>query len=251
MYKKIDKSSPVPLYYQLYQILRETIEEDQLVEGDILYSEAKLQQMYDISRVTVRKALERLEREGFIERQAGRGTIVQNYKNTFHWSRLTSFTNDLQDVEEISSIVLGFSVEKPTRKMAHLLEIEEDDDVFHLKRIRLVNGQRIALSDSWMCHRIPVALKEEMFDESTSLFQILTDAGLEIGLCDETIEAKIPTEEMKDVLEMDDDSAVFYRERVVYTKNNRPFEYATIYYNANYYRYYIKNGHAYRNKYGL
>ena len=248
--RQIDLKSPIPKYYQIYIEIKNAIDEEKLIEGDILYSENQLQDYFDVSRVTVRKALEQLEREGYIQRSSGKGTVIQNYRNAFHWSRLTSFTNDLQKAERVSSIVLDFKELAATRKIAKLLEIEEGETVYYLNRIRLINGKKVALSTCYISSRVPVKLAADMFDEQTSLFAILTKSGLEIGDCDETIEAKIPTNEVRDILEMDDSSAIFHRERITYDTVNKPFEYATIYYNAEYYRYYIKNGQSYRDRYG-
>lgn len=250
LFNKINPHNPTPRYYQIYLEIKNAIEEEKLAEGDTLPSEASLEKYFSVSRVTVRKALDRLEREGYIERYPGRGTIVQNYKNTFYWSRLTSFTNDFREQDEkITSIVLAFDVIVPSKKIANLLELKSDEKVYYLERIRLINGNKIALSKSYLSPRIPVVLRSDMFNEETSLFGLLTKAGLEIGDCDETIEAKIPSTELQQLLEMDESSAVFYRERVTYDTSNRPFEYTTIHYNANYYRYYVKNGQDYRERY--
>jgi GntR family transcriptional regulator len=108
----------------------------------------------------------------------------------------------------------------------------------------------VALVQSYLSPRIPVKLKASMFDEHTSLFALLSKAGFEIGSCDETIEARIPTSDIRDILGMDNESAVFYKERVTYDTKNRPFEFLRIYYNSNFYRYYIKNGQAFRERYG-
>jgi DNA-binding GntR family transcriptional regulator len=248
---QIDSSSPVPKYFQICAEIKKAIEDDRYVEGDMLHSESELQSFFGVSRVTVRKALEELEREGYIERVAGRGTVIQNYKNAFYWSRLTSFTNDLKKIEKVTSIVLRFAEEPAGRKTAHLLNLRENEHVYCLDRIRLVNDQKVALSISYLSKHIPVKLRASMFDEHTSLFALLAEAGLEIGSCDETIEARIPTPEIRSLLGMDGDSAIFYKERITYDSKDRPFEHNIVYHNSDYYRYYIKNGPAFRERYGF
>jgi DNA-binding GntR family transcriptional regulator len=248
---QIDFSSSIPKYFQIYLEIKKAIEDDRYVEGDMLYSESEMQSFFKVSRVTVRKALEELEREGYIERIAGRGTVVRNYKDTFYWSRLTSFTNDLQKIEKVSSIVLHFGEELVTKKTAHLLNLRMDEYVYHLERIRLINNRKVALLISYLSKHIPVKLKANMFDEHTSLFALLSEAGMKIGNCDETIEARIPTSDVQSLLGMDGNSAVFFKERVTYDSRNRPFEHVLAYYNSDYYRYYIKNGAAFRERYGF
>ena len=244
---RVDKKSPVPLYYQIYTELKRSIDEEQFVEGDILYSEMALREHFGVSRVTVRNALDQLEREGYIERSAGRGTLVKDFRNTFRWGKPTSFTEELsRQGEALTSIVLRFDKEKPTKKMQHLLNLNEDEYVYCLQRIRLVNGVRVAMQTSYISPHIPVQLTAEMFDEHASLFGILSTAGLKAGNCDETIEAKIPTPEIKHLLEMDEESAVFYKERIAYDINEVPFEFSIIHHNALYYKYFVKNGLSFR-----
>jgi DNA-binding GntR family transcriptional regulator len=250
MLSQIDLSSPVPKYFQIYTEIKRAVEEDLYVEGDMLYSESELQSFFKVSRVTVRKALEELEREGYIERIAGRGTVVQNYKNAFYWSRLTSFSNDLHK-EKVSSIILHFGEEPANKKTLHLLNLRKDEYVYHLERIRLINDQKIALSISYLTKHIPLRLTASMFDEHTSLFALLTAAGMEIGSCDETIEARMPTLKVRSLLEMNNESAIFFKERITYDSKDRPFEHVLTYYNSDYYRYYIKNGPAFRERYRL
>jgi DNA-binding GntR family transcriptional regulator len=247
---RIDISSPIPKYFQIYTEIKRAIEDDRYVEGNMFHSESELQSFFKVSRVTVRKALEELERDGYIERIAGRGTVIKSYKNAFYWSRLTSFTKDLQENEKASYIILRFGEEPAGKKTAHLLNLRNNEHVYRLDRIRLVNDQKVALSISYLSKHIPVKLKARMFDEHTSLFALLAAAGMKIGSCDETIEARIPAPEVRSLLEMDGNSAIFYNERISYDSRGRPFEHNIVYHNSGYYRYYIKNGPAFRERYG-
>ena len=77
---KVEASSPLPLYYQLYSILLADIEEGRLKAGQTLPPERKLADSHGVSRITVVKALDLLEREGLIDRQQGRGTFVKERK---------------------------------------------------------------------------------------------------------------------------------------------------------------------------
>ena len=73
----VDASSPLPLYYQVYRSLLGRIREDEYAPGDALPPERRLTELYGVSRITVVKALDLLERDGVIERQHGRGTFVR------------------------------------------------------------------------------------------------------------------------------------------------------------------------------
>lgn len=72
----IDRKSPIPLYYQLKQILMHKIEQGEWQVGDMLPSEQELQTLFNVSRTTVRQTLGELEHEGYLLRQRGRGTFI-------------------------------------------------------------------------------------------------------------------------------------------------------------------------------
>lgn len=78
----IDRSSPVPLYYQLKQILLDKINQKDWQPGDLIPSELELQEAYGLSRTTVRQTLAELTTEGHLVRHRGRGTFVQQPKIT-------------------------------------------------------------------------------------------------------------------------------------------------------------------------
>ena len=71
--EKLNYDSFMPLYYQLKEIFLDKIENELLKEGDMIPSENELQQIYDVSRATVRKAIQLLVNEGFMEKKKGRG----------------------------------------------------------------------------------------------------------------------------------------------------------------------------------
>ncbi|MCE1252292.1 MAG: GntR family transcriptional regulator [Anaerolineae bacterium] len=89
----IDHRSVIPLYYQLAQILREQIRTTELPAGQLLPSERELMNTYDLSRNTVRQALDLLAREGLIVREHGHGTYVSNLSNSFHYMMDTFYEN--------------------------------------------------------------------------------------------------------------------------------------------------------------
>ncbi len=78
----VDASSPLPLYYQVYRSLLGRIRGDEYAPGDALPPERRLTELYGVSRITVVKALDLLERDGVIERQHGRGTFVREPEET-------------------------------------------------------------------------------------------------------------------------------------------------------------------------
>lgn len=77
----IDKQSPIPIYYQLEQYMKEKIEKGEWQPGEMIPSERELAEMYDISRMTVRQAVNNLVNDGYLIRRRGKGTFVAAQKN--------------------------------------------------------------------------------------------------------------------------------------------------------------------------
>src|SRR5437763_1651822 len=130
MIANIDKESKVPLHYQIYEDIREKIESKQLPAGDMLLSESELQNLYGVSRITVRRAIQDLENEGFVKKSQGKGTIICTPKHRYDLKRFTSFSEDITKHGEISSsIIREFNSIKADFKVAQSLNIVEGDDV--------------------------------------------------------------------------------------------------------------------------
>lgn len=240
--KMIDKSSPIPIYHQIYLLLKSSIENKKFLDGDHLYSENEFCEMFDVSRVTIRKALEALEGEGLISKARSKKTVVSTKKKVFFLSEATRFTHDLtKQGLKIKSIIRRVEKITATAKIAEMLKTKVGEEVYVVERVRIIGDQKIGLSISYLKNTIPIELTRDMFNENTSLFQLLEDNGLDIGLCDEMIEAQIPTPELIEILELDNETAIIFRERITYDIHNEPFEYVLMYYNAKYYKYYVRD----------
>ena len=92
MMEQINKSSSIPLYQQLYEKLRDEINEGRYPAGSRLPTEAELSETYQVSRVTVRKAMEQLEKEDFLVRKVGKGTFVREHKFSRQLNAVMSFS---------------------------------------------------------------------------------------------------------------------------------------------------------------
>src|SRR6056297_1948074 len=92
----VEKDSPIPLYYQLSEVLKTQIEEGNLEPHERLPSERELSEHYDVSRMTARKALSEIESEGYIYRSQGKGSFVAEPKLRQSLFELTSYTEDMK-----------------------------------------------------------------------------------------------------------------------------------------------------------
>ncbi len=132
---------------------------DTLKPGDKIPSERELCERFDVSRMTVRQAIQALVNEGVLERQQGRGTFVAEEKMDLQL-RLTSFAQEMRMRGMVPSTeVLSAAEEIPPRSIASSLGIGEGEYGYHLIRLRYANDIPMALEDLW----IPVALLPGFF----------------------------------------------------------------------------------------
>ena len=92
----INRQSKLPLYQQLYEVLRGNITRGEWKPGDLIPAESELIEQYGVSRITVRQVLDMLVQEGLIYRQRGRGSFVAHPTVEQVLQRLVSFTDDMR-----------------------------------------------------------------------------------------------------------------------------------------------------------
>lgn len=238
MKPNIDKDSKVPLHFQIYEEIKKKIESKQLLAGDMLLSESELQNLYGVSRITIRRAIQDLENEGFVKKSQGKGTIVCTPKHKYDLKRLTSFSEDITKLGEISSsIIQEFNIINADFKVAQSLNILEGDEVYYLERIRLCGDAIVGLHEAYIRMSNEFTLDPSEFNEKTSLYDTLNKKGVQFKYADEILEANTPDKKLKKILEMEDNIPIFYKERVMYDTSGIPIEYVKMYYRSDVYQY--------------
>jgi len=146
----VDRSSPVPLYYQLAAELRRAIAEGRLVKGGFLDNELELAEVWQMSRPTVRRAIQELVDAGLLVRQRGVGTQVVN-DELRPKVRLTSLYDDLLavDGDPTTTVITHERVIADTTVSAGLA-LALGSTVVHTERCRLSAGRRLAVLRNWL-----------------------------------------------------------------------------------------------------
>ena len=137
----IDRSSPVPLYHQLAEQLRSAIDDGRLQPGDPFENEIALAERLDLSRPTVRRAIQELVGQGLLLRRRGLGTTVANRK-VHRRAGLTSLYDDLDRAGgRPTTIVLGHELVRDERIAAEL-DLPPDTELLSIVRLRLADARR-------------------------------------------------------------------------------------------------------------
>lgn len=172
--KTVDKTSRLPLYYQLMDIIIDMIEKEDLKEDEQLPSERELCEIYDISRSTVRQAIQELEKEGYIYRVHGKGTFVSREKFSQELFKFYSFTEEMKKIGKTpSSTVLNFEIVEANEKIARKMKINPREKVYVFTRLRLANNEAMMLETSHVPYdRFPGITKEKL--ENNAMYDIFT-----------------------------------------------------------------------------
>lgn len=134
--KTIDKSSRIPLYAQLMDILIDEMRKN-FDENEKLMSEREICEFYNVSRTTVRQALDQLEREGFIYKQHGKGTFVSPRKMKQDLTSFYSFTEEMKKLgKKPSSDIIGFELVESSSKLQSIFNLQEESVFYKITRIR-------------------------------------------------------------------------------------------------------------------
>ena len=139
-----------PRHEQISDHLRQQIEEGTYGVDDKLPSENELGERFGVSRVTVRRALQTLESEGYIYRRQGLGSFVQERRAPQGLVRLTDFAQDMAQAGlEATSQVEHHAPEEPPVDVAARLDLD-DVQVMRLDRVRLGDGRPVAFDRTWL-----------------------------------------------------------------------------------------------------
>lgn len=222
----IDRASPVPFYFQLARVLAEDIKTGRWAVGDRLQSEPALGEQFGVSRSVVRQALDRLERDGYIERIKGRGTFVRQPQNR-SW-RLQSSEGFFQEEvarlgRRVTSRLLRTTRGELPRWATDALGLPEGSHGVTVERLRLVDGM-LAL---YVVNHLSADLADTVMSlgETDSLYARLEqEHGLVIHSGQRVVEAVAAEDRLASLLDVQPGSPLIFIESVSWNEHMRPFD---------------------------
>lgn len=239
--KIVSKDNPLPLHYQMKEILLEMIENEELKPDDMIPTERELCEIQNVSRMTVNKAILSLVNEGVLYREQGRGTFVSKPKEKQQLSKLRGFTDDMsQKGFQTNTKILSFKLVKPTKKTRLMLKMNENqENVIELTRLRMREEEPVALETVW----IPQYLCENMTIETIkgkSLYKVIEEEyGHKLVKADQTIEPVQLNGDESDLLHQKNGALALLFRRTTYIENGIPIEYTKTIYRSDIYKYEI------------
>lgn len=169
---QLNQSSGTPLYQQLAELLRASIASAASPENERLPSEKELSGSYGVSRITVRRAVEELEKEGYLIKVQGRGTFTRKPKLGRDLHELLSFTRTCQIMGmKPGTRVLKRSMVAPPDTVRESLQMKRGEKAVFLCRVRLADDVPLILERNFFPSRYEFLLREDL--ENASLYELL------------------------------------------------------------------------------
>jgi len=226
----IDKNSPTPIYYQLKEQLALLIRNGTFPVNSQLPAELALSDLLEISRGTVRQAINALVVEGRLYRVQGRGTFVSEPATALHLTqRFTSFAEDMRQKNiPFSSQLLDGKIIPAEGRLLTKLALNYGDRVIYLERLGGVNAEPFVLAFTYLPEALcPDLLSKDLTDRP--LYEILEgDYGLRLAGATRTLEAALADEYEASLLGIPKGSPIHFMHTLAYLDNGRPIEYSRL-----------------------
>ena len=165
-----------PLYLQLKKILRTAVVNGEYVPGQQIPTEQELMKQYNVSRITVRRAIQELINEKYLIKSQGKGTFVSQTRLSRELVKLKSFTEGCEDNHQVAkSQVLSVTVDKANKHDISRLGVSAEDKVIHITRLRFRDDVPFLIEHSYYPYpQYELLLHHNL---SGSIYAILKDAG--------------------------------------------------------------------------
>ena len=217
----------LPLYIKLKEAIVLDIQNGEHKPGDLLPSQRTLAEKYDMSHMTVRRAINELISEGVIYALQGKGIYVAHQKIAYDYGSLQGLDNQLARLGmKPDTKVLEAKVMKASTMIAQTLQIEPSMPVIFLRRLRYADGNPFSLNAVFLpAYQVPGILEKESLQHS--LYQILREEyGLTLAGSTNNVSAEIADEEVMQLLEIEYPTAVIVREQITYLETGEIIEYS-------------------------
>jgi DNA-binding GntR family transcriptional regulator len=186
----IDRQSPVPLYHQLAEQLSNAITVGQLQPGDPFENEIAVAERLQVSRPTVRRAIQELVDQGLLVRRRGLGTTVANSKVHRKFDLTSLYDDLLREGRKPLTTVLEHEVTLNERAAA-ALDLPADTPLLYVVRVRHAGETPLALMKNWLPPVFSDLTRQDL--ESRGLYAALRDRGVKPVVAQQSIGARMPT----------------------------------------------------------
>jgi GntR family transcriptional regulator len=229
------------LYAKIEETIATEIAQGEYRPGDQLPTEDALLQRFQVSRITVRRAIQNLVSRGLLEIRRGLGTFVLSPRIEAELTKLTGFVEDMNAAgRKAAALVVSQGVVAASARVAERLQLAKGTKVMQIKRVRLAGGIPISFDETYLL----LPLGKQIVRNDLRLHPIFTlleeEYGVPLVEADYELEAVIATKAVADALQVRVGSPIFQIERTSMTAGNQPVDYEVLSYRGDIVRFVTK-----------
>lgn len=211
-----------PLWAQLYDILMKRIKDGDYVLDETLPTDKDLMEEFQVSRITVRNAMNKLISDGFIVRQRGVGSkVIKSEEDSLSTLLKLSYKGIYEDNKEKNKIIKRIEKVKPAAEVSEFFNIPKTKKILFLVREVRQNNEVIGVHETYLGPLLPLTDKD---DFNGSLYEKLKELGFEINSVQEQVTSSIITKEEQELFGAEEIQAIMKRERKGFF-DGKPIEY--------------------------
>ena len=225
LFADLERSGPVPLWYQISSRLEQAIADGRLSAGDRIENEVALGERLSLSRPTIRRAIQELVDKGLLVRRRGIGTQVVHGSVTRRVA-LTSLYDDLAESgQQPTTRLLLHEVVAADPAVATALSVPVGSDVARIRRLRLADDVPVAVLENHLPLEVAQLSTAELAEHG--LYQLLRDRGVTMKVAEQRIGARAATDAEAELLEIEPRDPVLTMTRTAYDDSGRAVEVGT------------------------
>jgi GntR family transcriptional regulator len=229
------------LYTKVEETIAAEIADGEYCPGDQLPTEDELLQRFEVSRITVRRAIQNLVQRGLLEIRRGRGTFVSEPRIEAELTKLSGFVEDMNAAgRKASARVLSQGVVPATARVAERLQLARGTRVMRIERVRLADGVPVSFDETYL----PVDLGKKIVRRDLRMHPIFTLLEEEYGVplleADYELEAVAASKVVAEALQVTAGTPIFQIERTSRTTNREPIDYEVLSYRGDLVRFVTK-----------
>jgi GntR family transcriptional regulator len=234
-------SSPVPLYNQIRELLRARILDGTHTPLSRMPSEYELCDLFGVSRITVRQALNDLQKDGLIFKIHGKGTFVAKPKAYQNISSLQGLAESLvQQGYEVINQVRSIRYFAAPQEIVAKLALEPGVVVAEIQRVRLINREPVSLEVTYLPEKIGRQLEKADLVMRDIFLILENDLGIALGHANLAIDAILADGELTQALKAEENSPIMRIERLTHTDAGAPLDFEYLYYRGDAFQYRLR-----------
>lgn len=232
-----------PKYYIVKKKIIEMIDQEEIGPDGMVPSERELMSMFEISRITAKKAIDDLVNEGYLYRIQGKGTFVKNDKLNQDLISITSCTEDITRMGMTpSKKLISAEVISPDQMRMRKLQLSPGDKVFKVIRVYFADNEPLNLTTAYLPCKLFPGIENYDFGVNSIYSVLEKDYGVHITKATRTIEAVLAMDEVPEILKMSEGQPILLFRAVTYGVVNGkeiPIETFKSYYRSDKLKFYI------------